>query len=291
MAAPGVAQAGDSSSRGGSGGSAGAGVAVQGGSPGILPSAPGMVTPEGEEGGETPSAPAVSPEPPPRAQACSGDTDPADPPGFVPGGDSGWHCPTRGCDPQPGPRERPWGRWRCAGTVLGDRCHPLRPAPRSHRVTPQAQPWGPRGGGRGLRAGLGGPRVSLAPLPRLSALFGAGFFSLAAEERGTAREFPGSRAGSGGPDRARSPAGGSVRAPRPFPSPPGSGAAPNPAARRGCVGPLCPDNAEESQRFRARGGPRPLGLGKPRRGERGPPTRGSGRFGHPGVLGVPASTP
>lgn len=78
MAAAGVAQPGDSSSRGVSGGSPGAGVAVQEGSPGILPSAPGMVTPEEEEGRKPRCAPAVCPEPRPRAQACSGDTHPGD---------------------------------------------------------------------------------------------------------------------------------------------------------------------------------------------------------------------
>lgn len=42
----------------------------------------------------------------------------------------------------------------------------------------------------------------------------------------------------------------------------------SPCTGTGCLKPLCPDNAEESQRFRARGGPRPLGLGRPQWGER-----------------------
>lgn len=42
----------------------------------------------------------------------------------------------------------------------------------------------------------------------------------------------------------------------------------SPCTGTGCLKPLCPDNAEESQRFRARGGPRPLGLGRLQWGER-----------------------
>lgn len=182
------------------------------------------------------------------------------------------------------------GRWRCAGAVLGDRCHPLRSVPQIPQGDiPRARPRGHRGGGAGLRAGVGGPRAAGVPRtpPHPPRCFEPGFSlslgqpsSSPAEEPGTPQKSPGSRAGPRvaalGTGRAHSPAQGLSRCPCPVPTAPGSGAAPNPPARRGCVEPLCPDNAEESQRFRARGGPRPLGLGKPRRGERVPPTLGSG---------------
>lgn len=50
----------------------------------------------------------------------------------------------------------------------------------------------------------------------------------------------------------------------------------SPCTRTVCLKPLCPDNAEESQRFGACGGPRPLGLGRLQWGE-----QQGRRCGHP----------
>lgn len=220
----------------------------------------------------------------------------------------GWHCPTRG--PAQGP-----GRGAPSGPgVAGDKCHPLRPPPHipggdTAVGTPR---WWPRAQGR---AG-GSQGVPRPPPAALGAVWSRDFlpgWGNAAEEPSTGQELP-------EPDpcqtRARPvpdpgvPAvtaalGALSRCPRRSPAPRDQVLPQIPRPERGSVEPLCPDNAEESQRFRARGGPRPWargsrggGRGDPQDTPRVPPgypqvpqSWAPGRFGHPGVLGVLAPTP